>query len=149
MNVPLTPHPIPFPPRVEATIFYYLSLKLSNIGAINDLVALKNNGTMVEESRLSSQMDHLQKVLNNRDSPWSKQAVRKELERYVTRDILNYIADIDEDCVAMLRKASQSVWVVASVSTRIADADFRRDSIQAFTWTNWSRRATNSKPLVR
>ena len=108
MNVPLTPHPGPFPPAVEATIIYCVSLNLSNVDAINDLVALKNKGTTVEESKLSSHLDHLQKVLNNRASPWSKHAVRKEIERYVTRDTLNYIVDMDEECVEILRKASMS-----------------------------------------
>ena len=118
MNVPLTPHPVPFPPAVEATIIYCVSLNLSNVDAINDVVALKNNETRVEESRLSSHTDHLQRILNNRASPWSKHAVRKEIERYVTRDTLNYIAEMNEECVAMLRKASMS-----GKSASVSDSD--------------------------
>ena len=114
MSVPRTPHPTPFPPEVEATIFYYLSLKLSNLDAIKDLIALKNDGTTVHYSTLCSHTEHVRQVINDRASPWSKQAVRNELEKSISRDTLNHIADMDEKCVAVLRKASGAV-VMTSV----------------------------------
>ena len=104
MNAPLTPHPTSFPPTVDATILYSLSLlKLSNLDAINDLIKLKSNRTVViEKSTLSLRINYLR---NSRsDSAWSKRAVREELERNLARETVNLIADMDEGCVAVLRK---------------------------------------------
>ena len=117
MNVPLTPHPEKFPPTVEATILLYLSLNLINVDAIKDLIALKNNGTSIGHLKLSLRIEHLQTILNSRTSPLSKQAIGKDLERLTNRETLNYIADLDKECVERLRKASLGV---ASVSIRLS-----------------------------
>ena len=108
MNVPHTPHPRSFSPKVDATIFLYLSLNLSNLHAIKELIALKNPGSIVDSSRLATRMEYLGKILDDPGSNWCKKTVREELEKSITRDAVNHIADMDENCVEMLRKVRLS-----------------------------------------
>ena len=102
-------------PIVEATIYYYVAIKLFNEDAIQGLIALKNNGILVEESTLKSRIKYLGGVFAGRDveSDWAKQEARRRLEDMVSTVELSRIANLDKDCVALLRNAS---LVVASVS---------------------------------
>ena len=114
---PRTPHPLPFPPQVEATIFYSvagLELSDNNLNAINDLVRLKNGGIEVEGSKMASRVEYLaQKKVGGYDCGGdglrlSKEDVRGELERLVPSDGVDYIVDVDGECKAVLAKVCKS-----------------------------------------
>lgn len=103
VKVPLTPHPGHIPPAVEATIIFCIAVKILDVHAINDLIRLKSDAVTVEYPRLVAHVEYLRNVLT--DEPAQLAAV-KGLEAYIPCLMLDYIIDLDEACVAVLRNVS-------------------------------------------
>ena len=111
---PRTPHPLPFPPQVEATIFYCvagLELCSNKLDTINDVVGLKNGGRTVEWAKMASRVEFLEQMVGGFDCGGDglrKRDVRSELERLVSSDGVDYIVDVDGECRAVLAKVCKS-----------------------------------------